>query len=63
MSDDSNKVIVDSLSANIIDKNSQDKAILVGVFPYENSSYSQNLELVVKPEVGYPVKIELPYSG
>lgn len=63
MSDSNNKVIIDSLSANIVDENSQDKAILVGVFPYENSSYSQNLELVINPEVGYPVKIELPYSG
>ena len=63
MSDSNNKVVVDSVSANIVDKHSQDKAILVGVFPYENSSYSQNLELVVKPDVGYPVKIQLPYSG
>lgn len=63
MSESNNKVIIDSLSANIVDENSQDKAILVGVFPYENSSYSQNLELVINPEVGYPVKIELPYSG
>lgn len=60
---DSNKVIVDNLSANIVDKNSKDKVILVGIFPYENSSYSQNLELVVKPEAGYPVNIQLPYSG
>lgn len=63
MADDNNKVIVDSLPANIVDKHSKDKAILVGVFPYENSSYSENLELVVNPEVGYPVKIQLPYSG
>ena len=60
---DDNKVIVDSLSANIVNKHSQDKVILVGIFPYENSSYSENLELVVNPEVGYPVKIQLPYSG
>lgn len=63
MADDNNKVIVDRLPANIVDKHSKDKAILVGVFPYENSSYSENLELVVNPEVGYPVKIQLPYSG
>ena len=61
--DDDNKVIVDSLSTNIVNKHSQDKVILVGIFPYENSSYSENLELVVNPEVGYPVKIQLPYSG
>ena len=54
MSDSNNKVVVDSLSANIVDKHSQDKAILIGVYPYENSSYSENLELVVKPEVGHP---------
>lgn len=63
MSNSINKVIVDSLPANIVDKHSQDKAILVGVFPYEGSSYSEKLELVVKPEVGYEVKIDLPYSG
>ena len=34
------KVIIDSMSANIINENSQDMAILVGVFPYENSMYS-----------------------
>lgn len=63
MSDSNNKVVIDSLYANIIDEHSQDKVVLVGIYPYENSSYSQNLELVVSPEVGYPVKIQLPYSG
>lgn len=63
MSDSNNKVVIDSVSANIVDGHSQDKAILVGIYPYENSSYSQNLELVINPEVGYPVTIQLPYNG
>ncbi len=63
MADLDNKVVIDSISANIIDEHSQDKAILVGILPYENSTYSENLELVIKPEVGYPTKIKLPFSG
>lgn len=63
MPDSNNKVIIDRLSANIVDKDSEDKVVLVGVYPYENSSYSQNLELVVNPETGDPVKIQLSYSG
>ena len=63
MSDLDNRVVIDSISANIINENSQDMAILVGVFPYENSTYSENLELVIKPEVGYPLKIKLNYTG
>ena len=63
MSDLDNRVVIDSVSANIINENSQDKAILVGVFSYENSTYSENLELVIKPEVGYPLKIKLNYTG
>ena len=63
MADLDNKVVIDSISANIIDEHSQDKAILVGILPYENSTYSENLELVIKPEVGYATKIKLPFSG
>lgn len=63
MSDSNSKVVIDSLSANIVNKNSKDKVVLAGIFPYENSFYSENLELVVEPEVGYPVNIQLPYSG
>lgn len=63
MADLDNKVVIDSISANIIDEHSQDKAILVGILPYENSTYSENLELIIKPEVGYPTKIKLPFSG
>ena len=33
MSDLDNRVVIDSISANIINENSQDMAILVGVFP------------------------------
>ena len=63
MADLDNKVVIDSISANIIDEHSQDKSILVGILPYENSTYSENLELIIKPEVGYPTKIKLPFSG
>ena len=63
MADLDNKVVIDSISANIIDEHSQDRSILVGILPYENSTYSENLELIIKPEVGYPTKIKLPFSG
>ena len=63
MADLDNKVVIDSISANIIDEHSQDKSILVGILPYKNSTYSENLELIIKPEVGYPTKIKLPFSG
>lgn len=58
-----NKVVIDSVSAHILDKYSKDEVILVGVLPYEDSSYSDNLELVIKPETGYPITLKLPYSG
>ena len=60
---DSNKVIIDSISTNIVDEHSKDKVLLIGVFPYEDSTYSNNLELVVQLEVGSPVSISLPYDG
>ena len=63
MADLDNKIVIDSISANIIDEHSQDRSILVGILPYENSTYSENLELIIKPEVGYPTKIKLPFSG
>ena len=63
MTDSNNRVVIDQISANIVDEHSQDKAILTGIFPYKNSTYSENLELVIKPEVGYPVKIKLTYTG
>lgn len=39
MADLDNKVVIDSISANIIDEHSQDRSILVGILPYENSTY------------------------
>lgn len=58
-----NKVVIDSISAHILDEYSKDEAILVGVHPYEDSSYSDNLELVINPETGYPITLKLAYSG
>ena len=63
MTDSNNRVVIDQISANIVDEHSQDKAILTGIFPYKNSTYSENLELVIKPEVGYSVNIKLTYTG
>lgn len=57
------KVVIDSISAYILDEYSKDEVILVGMHPYEDSSYSDNLELVIKPETGYPITLKLAYSG
>lgn len=56
------KVVIDSISAYILDEYSKDEVILVGMHPYEDSSYSNNLELVIKPETGYPITLKLAYS-
>lgn len=57
------KIIIDSGYGSIVNKYSYDKVILVGEFPYERSSYANNLQLVIDKEDNLPVTIHVPYSG
>ena len=57
------KIIIDSAYGNIVNKYSYDKAILVGEFPYERSSYANNLQLVIDKEDDSYTTIDIPYSG
>lgn len=63
MSNPSDKTIIDVKQGNITAPYSEDKAVLVGVYPTNGSSYANNLELVLNLENSEPITIELPYSG
>ena len=57
------KVIIDVNSGNITGEYSKDKATLVGVYPYKDIPYADNIELVLNPENEEPISINFPYSG
>ncbi|MEG0857547.1 MAG: hypothetical protein RSG52_13830 [Terrisporobacter sp.] len=63
MDQDNKKVIMDVISGSITNENSEDKAILFGVYPFEGSNYADKLELVLNRENDIPITITFPYSG
>lgn len=63
MTDNAKKVIIDVNSGNITGEHSKDKATLVGVYPYKDIPYADNIELVLNPENEKPISINFPYSG
>jgi len=63
MADNAKKVIIDVNSGNITGEYSKDKATLVGVYPYKDIPYADNIELVLDPEDGESISISFPYSG
>ena len=57
------KVIIDVNSGNITGEYSKDNTTLVGVYPYKDIPYADNIELVLNPENEEPISINFPYSG
>lgn len=63
MTNNTKKSIIDVKPGNITGKYSKDKAILVGLYPFKDSPYTDNIELVLNLEDGAPISIVFPYSG
>ena len=63
MSTSNKNVIIDTAYGNITGKNSIDKISLTGVYPYEGSTYSQEMELILNIDKGKSVSIKFPYDG
>ncbi len=57
------KMIIDAAYGSITNRYSDDKVILVGVFPDEKSNYTNSLQLVINRENDLPLTIDVPYSG
>ncbi|WP_270943080.1 hypothetical protein [Romboutsia lituseburensis] len=63
MSDKKKQTIVEMKEANVTGEQSKDKVILLGTYPYEDSNYLDNIELVLNRENAEPISIKFPYSG
>ncbi|MCR8747001.1 hypothetical protein [Romboutsia lituseburensis] len=63
MNDKSKQTVVDTKEANVTGEHSNDKVILLGAYPYEDSNYLDNVELVLNRENSEPISIKFPYSG
>lgn len=63
MNDKKKQTVVEMKEANVTGENSNDKVILIGTYPYEDSNYLDNIELVLNRENNEPISIKFPYSG
>ncbi len=63
MANNTEKVIIDSASGNIIDEHSKDNVILVGVHPSTDSAYTDNIQLILNPKSDSPISIDVNYGG
>ncbi len=63
MANNTDKVIIDVASGNIIDEHSKDNVILVGVHPSTDSKYVDNIKLILNPKSDSPVSIDFNYGG
>lgn len=63
MNSPTKKIIIDTKMSNISTQNSQDKVTLVGEKPYEDSDYTQNLEIILNTEDGKIITTKFPYDG
>lgn len=63
MNDKKKQTVVEMKEANVTGEHSNDKVILLGTYPYEDSNYLDNIELVLNRENDEPISIKFPYSG
>lgn len=63
MDNEKKKVVIDTALGNIIGEHTLDKVTLVGVYPFKDSSYVDDIELVLNFENNSKVSIRFPYSG
>ena len=59
-----NQAIIDVKVSNILGKYTNDKVILVGSYLYKDSSFVENVDIVINPEDGLtPIITKIPYVG
>lgn len=59
-----NQEIIGVEVGNILGQYTHDKVILVGHYLYKDSSYVENVEIVIEPEKsGTPIMSKIPYTG
>lgn len=59
-----NQSIIDVEVGNILGQYTRDKVILVGHYLYKDSSYVENVDIVINPEEsGTPIVTKIPYTG
>ena len=59
-----NQAIIDMKSGNILGKYTHDKVILVGSYLYKDSSFVENVDIVINPEDALtPIITKIPYVG
>lgn len=63
MSNLTNQTIIDIKVGSIIKKYNHDKVILVGTYLYKDSSYVENVDIVINEEDGPVTTTKIPYSG
>lgn len=63
MANNTEKVILDDASGNIIDEHSKDNVILVGVHPSTDSEYADNIKLILNPKSDSPISTDFNYGG
>ena len=64
MGDFGSRQIIEVREGNITDFYSRDKVILTGEFPYVETTFSNNIELIVKPKKKQlPLMVKIPFSG
>lgn len=63
MNDKKKQTVVEMKEANVTGEQSKDKVILLGTYPYEDSNYLDNIELVLNRENAEQISIKFPYSG
>lgn len=60
---DASQTILDVKTGFITNTLTEEKAILVGVYPMKDSGYVEDLELIINPKDQKPIVQKLPYSG
>jgi hypothetical protein len=64
MGDFGSRQIIEVREGNITDYYSRDKIILTGEFPYVETTFANNIELIVKPrKKQLPSVVKIPFSG
>lgn len=60
---DASQTILDVKTGYITNNQTEEKAILVGVYPMKDSGYVEDLELIINPKGQKPIVQKVPYSG
>lgn len=56
--------IIDTKVGNVINTETQDRVVLMGKYPYKESNYAENLQVIVQPEGETKTSsIKIPYTG